>query len=261
MKIAAIQSYNNNQYNTKAPSFNSWRKYSLLTDRGGHRLENLRHTTATQIFRDCPNWKELTQFLAEKYKNIPKINVYDYGCSNGSEAYTFLIAMFNDNGYSFTKKFTPIKARDYDGSAIYKAQSGKIDLDTLEISAVQSYTNGKFKNYFYSKYNDDIYSIKRWSVSPLLTDNIEFECKNIIEDYKNIESDNTIVFARNFWPYLKHNDRELLAKGLYSQLGQNSILITGGFDRAIDLIGDIPAETYLLKAGFKPSKVDYIFEK
>jgi len=262
MKILSIQ--NNNaysfQYKQKNMNFTSYRKEVFYNDVNGRTIENLKHTTATWMLRKGPDWKKLTAFLAEKYRNVQKVNVYDYACSNGSEAYTFLITMLNDCGYDITKKFTPVIAKDYDGGAIYRAQSGRIKLDADEISDIENYTDGNFDRFFCSKYLDSKYNIRTWDVKPILTTNVEYSVADILDDYKNIKPNNSVVFVRNFWPYLDLKDREMLINGLFSQLGNNSLLITGIFDKN-DPINKRPIDNDLLSAGFKKSKVDYVFEK
>ena len=76
------------------------------------------HTT---FFRNDRFWNGLTYFLTEHFKNTKKVNVYSFGCSDGSEPYTFIMRMLN----SFEKKpekFFPIIARDFDSEAIQRAK-------------------------------------------------------------------------------------------------------------------------------------------
>ena len=62
-----------------------------------------------------------------------------------------------------------------------------------------------------------------------MTTKVDFKVSNLLHDYKRIEPENSIVFARNFWPYLKE-DAITLAKKLASRMGENSTLILGRFD-------------------------------
>ena len=66
---------------------------------------------------------------------------------------------------------------------------------------------------------------------------------------KNIERENSVVFARNFWPYIVEDIPKLI-DNLSKQLGRNSTLIIGGYDiNGCGKIG-IDLRNELIKKGF-----------
>ena len=76
---------------------------------------------------------------------------------------------------------------------------------------------------------------------------------------KNIEPENSVVFVRNFWPYLKDDNARIgLLNKLYNQLAPGSLMIIGNFDR----VGtDYAINEMIEKVGFRPTSVEYVYEK
>ena len=77
-------------------SFKSWVRERYL--KTGFNRNN------TCFFRDGDFIKNLTDMLSEKFKDIPKVNVYCFGCSDGSEALSFIMNMLAN-----TKEINPQK--------------------------------------------------------------------------------------------------------------------------------------------------------
>ena len=44
---------------------------------------------------------------------------------------------------------------------------------------------------------------------------IDFSVADIKKDYKNINPDNSVVFVRNFWPYIKKDENIIEKYGAY----------------------------------------------
>ena len=74
------------------------------------------------MFRSDIEWNLFSHFVEKKFENVDKVNVYDFGCSDGSEAYTFLISLLDFCNSGTAKKFVPIKAYDIDKEAIRRAK-------------------------------------------------------------------------------------------------------------------------------------------
>ena len=49
-------------------------------------------------------------------------------------------------------------------------------------------------------------------INPILSNYIEYSQANILEDYKNIKPNNSIIFLRNFLPYLDGNNNSVSLK-------------------------------------------------
>lgn len=210
----------------------------------------------TLMFRKDMEWDLLTHFVELKYKNVEKVNVYDFGCSDGSEVYTFLISLLNNVESGAAKKFVPIKAYDIDKVAIKKAKYEGLSLSTNEKFAIDWNKDFGYKAFF----NKD----KKGSYKPndILSRNIIFKQGDIIKDYKKIKKENSIVFARNFWPYLGDVKSKELARNLGETMGDNSLLIIGDYDLKMspDEYED-GLDIILSKAGFKKTIIKNVYEK
>ena len=121
MQVLSIQNNYNNKYSN--PTFNSWIRRVEKVKENGTRV--LTHCNTTGFFRADFGWKNGVDYLVEKYKNIPKVNVYNYGCSNGSEVYSLLMRLKSNYNNETFEKFTPVYAKDFDSVAISEANPEK----------------------------------------------------------------------------------------------------------------------------------------
>lgn len=228
MKIYSIQ----NQYN---PNFNSWTK-TVYKQVGAKTVDNIQHRNTTSFYRRDLDWPNLTKFLVEKYKNTNKVNVYCYGCSNGSEPYTFLMQLCSNWPENISKKFLPIMAKDYDKEAIAIAKEGKIPVSNEELNVIQMATNNKLENFLdyvgHIDYDEKIFDSNHWIMkyNKNHAKNIEYSVADIRDDWSNINPQNSVIFARNFWPYLPESNILDLASKLGNHLKKGSCLIVGNFD-------------------------------
>lgn len=248
MKVKSVQ---NNNYCT--PAFKSWTRevYEPLNAY----TQQLKHRNNTCIYRDGDIWEKMCKFFVDKFKDVPKVNVYNYACSNGSEPYTFLMELISNFPKNIVQKFTPIIAKDYDETAIKIAQSKKIPINANEYHRIQLFTKGQF-NRFFSEYN---YSDDTYVPSKALSSKIQFETADIRDDYLNISPENSIVFARNFWPYLDRMDMVRLARNLGKHLQKGSFLVKGfGFDNRGT---NFKLNMHLLDSGFKTTEINGVMEE
>ena len=284
MRISHVQ--NNNNYNNKyyQPSFGIWHRDVYKTGKDG--MEKLSHRNDTCFFRNGFFWENLTNYLEQKFSKTDKVNVYCYGCSDGSEPYTFAMKVLA-RGKDFAQKFLPIQARDIDGIAICKALDGEYKLGSYEIFHFEQYLTDGFV-----KAGEDVVKIKKSKSSNLreffdyseysrdylmpdgklevkakdvLKKTVKFAMGDIFEDYKNINPDNAIVFARNFWPYIEDaQKRSEFFKKLYGHLHEGSLFVIGDFDavEARDgsyFFGSVKKE--IKRAGFVETELENVFEK
>ena len=199
-----IQSINHN-YNTN-PSFGYWRRETVV--KGGI----LRNDTS--FFRGENFFPMLTKFFSEKFKDIPKVNVYSYGCSDGSEPFTFAMRMLTMNSEENPQKFFPIIARDIDPIAIQKAINNDYQLIKKEKDYIEHFTHGQYDRFFYRPYGEpkENKGPTQVFVRSELYDNVNFDLGNIFKDYKKIKPKNTILMAMNFWPYIDAPTRKSFFK-------------------------------------------------
>ena len=248
---------NTENYNTRrSPSFGVWNREVYRSAEGKVFNIELAHRNTTYLFRNKNFWKPFVTYMATVFKDIPHINVYDFGCSDGSEAYTLIMSLFSHLKKEIAEKFLPIIAKDYDSYAIDTAKKGRIAISCPEECNINDCTCHRF-NDFFEEIPDVVYSKEPlYSPKNILKDNVTFEIGNICEDYKNIIPDNSIVFARNFWPYLEEKEKLDLIKNLHNTLGENSYLVIGKFD-----IENCSLNKCIESFGFKPVLSDYVFKK
>ena len=247
-----IQSVNN--YNVR-PSFGYWRRETVV--KGGIFRND------TSFFREQNFFPMLTKFFSEKFKDVSKVNVYSYGCSDGSEPFTFAMRMLTMKNEKEPKKFFPIIARDIDSVAIQKAINNDYKLIKKEKECIEHFTHNQYDRFFYRPYGEPQENKEGVPVfvRSELYDNVDFGVGNIFNDYKKIKPKNTILMAMNFWPYIDFSKRKVFFKELYNHLDSGSYLVTGEFDhRGIAWnLRDFSLE--LTDAGFKTTSLRYVYVK
>ena len=252
MRINSIQNtyYNHTPHN---PQFKSWKREVFTHQRIGE----IQHRNHTWVYRDYAFWEKLAEHLTERYKNIPKVNVYNFGCSNGSEAYTFLMQLMANYDPQTVKKFTPIIAKDYDKVAIDYAKSRLLPMDEDEIDSINKYTNNSFNKFFES---DKIILNEATHFIPksVLTDNVRFEIGDITKDLNKIKSKNTILIARNFLPYIPNMKQTIEAIGKH--LKDNCTMIVGNYEYTGASWRGYEFNKLMYNAGFNQIN-EYIYEK
>lgn len=216
MRINSIQ----NNYNNIAHKSFSRTVYSNVAD------GIVKHKNNTMLYRNDMDWQSLIKFLAEKYKNVDKVHIFDYACSNGSEAYTILMNLFTYFDDNTLKKFTPIIARDYDEFVIHIANLKTLTIDSDEQDYINIHTGNKFYEYFtlLSKI------LKKYEPNPKLTNNVIFQVGDITQDYEKLPKENVVLFVRNMWPYLKFEEQQSLPRRLCHHFDKNTTIIIGRYD-------------------------------
>lgn len=229
--------YNQTYNNAYAPNFTSSSREVY------NALGQLAHRNDTSLFRgDLGNWDKFAEYIGNKFKNCDKANLYSLSCSAGDEVYSLAMKLMDKYGEKEAEKFFPIIATDYDEKIIKVAQKGYLPMFEDDVVLINKETNGKFNEYFEilketPKVIDDI-GMEMYSdfdfiakVKDKLRNKIKFNVADATKECKSVEPDNSIVMARNFWPYLKdENTRINLAENLYKRLGKNSAVVIGKFD-------------------------------
>lgn len=220
----------------------------------------IRYRGDTALCRDDLYFPEVVDFLDNKYKNVPKVNVVMHACSDGEEVYSFLGVLISKLKEK-ASKFLPLTAKDLDSEHLKLAQRGVYDITDTEYVMANEYMNGDFYNYFElipSRGSTDprmkhTHTVK---VEHSLKSLINFSLGNILEDAKKIDFKNTVLFARNFWPYLSYEEQHKLARILSKKMDRSSTLIIGDYDKEASDIGEL-----LRMYGFEETKVCNVFEK
>lgn len=195
----------------------------------------------TSMFRqDIRNWDKFVDYLNKKFKNTDRVNIYCLASSAGDEPYSLAIKLIEKLGEKEAERYFPIIASDYDEKIIRMAKDGYLPIMDEDIDAINLHTNGRIGKYFdiaqkmpeYIKDMDILFDCLM-QVKPIIRDKVKFSVGDAAEKCKIINPDNTIILARNFWPYLRGEDKRIkLANELYKKLGKNSAVIVGNYDNS-----------------------------
>lgn len=170
--------------------------------------------TETYPARDDSDWKSLGKYFFGKYKNEPKVNIYQFGCSNGFETYTvatLISGVFKENA---KQKFS-IKAFDINHKILEEAKVCQEAFDNKE-------------NYrkIFSEFLD-----MKTEIDPKWIPSVVFTHANMIDELKYIDSKTpAIIMCKNMWPYIDSRLYLKIIGELDNVLHQNSCIIIGGFD-------------------------------
>ena len=194
----------------------------------------LLYRNTTNFFRSDLNWKEFGNFIKEKYKNVDKVNIFNYACSDGSESMSLVILLKELLGAD-SEKFLPVIAKDIDSTVIYMANSNYVNMDYSDYEAINKLSGGNFGKYFvFPMGGIGIEADSPVRVRPELNGQIKYSTADIRQDIQNIPDKNTILFCRNFWPYIK-DGRAALVQKLAKNLQNNGLLVTGNYDNTVEL--------------------------
>lgn len=210
----------------------------------------------TSVARGDTDWRELGEYFAKKYHNVPKVNVYQAGASDGSESYTLSILLKEFLGID-AKKCFPIAAFDINHAVIQEAMKNQKNESEyfLHISNVRKLIN-KFDLWEditneYFKISDDGLGIRPESH---VLESIKFKHANILDEWQNFDSQNPSIFlCRNMWPYIDEKMYDNFVKSLYNKLDKNSCILIGSFDNKPDRNVQLLIKDSLKKFGFKES--------
>lgn len=251
---------NNIAYSSKQLGFQSWQR----STRNSYKKVINRNDTC--FFRDADFIPNLAKFLSEKFKDVQKVNVYNFGCSDGSEALSFVMSMLTKKEELNPQKFFPIIAKDIDPIAIQKAKNNEHKMTKIEKENVNIYTKGQYNKFIEQPYGephnraDGIQVV----IKKEIISNVDFAEGDIFKDYKEINPQNSVVMARNFWPYVRNYQKRMkFFKDLYKHLDKGSYFIIGDYDQksiAFNREGNLEADL-VNKIGFKPTLLKYVFVK
>ncbi len=244
MRITSVQQ------NTYKPQFKNNSRQVL--DKQGKLL----YRTTTYFFREDFNWQKFINMLGQKYKNTPKVNIICHACSSGEEPFSLVMGIENLLGNQ-SKKFFPIEARDINPENIEMAKKSEFKgIHSTQLLEIKNITNYQPEKYFDIKKCDD-YSIPTVTLAPkdTLRKKVNFVQSDIFKDIDFIPKSNTVLMCRNFWPYLSVYERDKLAKKLYNNLDESSLVVVGSFDYASDI------HWILTDNGFVETYVDFVYSK
>ena len=200
---------------------------------------------STNIFREDLDWFGLVQYMEKHFKNKERVNTYSIACSDGSEAYTFAISVFENLPENIQSKFLPVKACDVDEEVLNAAQSGRINLYAIEFVIPERAYNRSINKYFYNPSvsvmikGDDISetdTISSYQPVQKLKDSVKFKHSDILTELNNLkDSGNSVVMCRNVFPYLNSKYTDLIINSARQNLKQGSLFIIGDYDENVNI--------------------------
>lgn len=188
----------------------------------------IKNSNYSDFFRSDVDWLKFADELNKEFKDKDKVNVYDFGCSDGSEAYSLIISLIETLGEKEAQKFFPIKASDKDPYIVNRAQKGLINCTKKDFARINEFSSDKFDKYFEivkeQKNGDKIIRPK-----DILKSKVIFQKENIQDGIKNVERENSLVLARNFLHYLTEDELKNTLIEM-RKLDESSLIVIGRFD-------------------------------
>lgn len=237
-------------FNTCRPPVPSFKSNELETyDKNGEVINR----NVTELFRPDLRWKEFTELLAKKYERNDNINLIDYACSDGSEAYTIALCLINYTPEICRKSF-PIIAKDFDKHILSRAMSGNCNIYASDLDAINDHTSNKVNDYFSvvpAQDSDFIFAIRP---KEILRNNIKFQHANILDDIQKLPDENNVILCRNCWEYLGKENFHYLAEQLYEKTKNNGLVVIGKHEETFGV------PEILERHGFKETEVKRVYK-
>lgn len=206
----------------------------------------------TSIFRNDLDWTKVCQFILDKYKDAPDVQIIVHACSDGEEVYTLVSKLLTMETEENLKKYFPIIARDIDKEHIALAKKGVFEMESFEESGAKFYLKNKLYKFFNPLKIGKSTTIQ---ATDILKNKVQFEVSDILEDVDKLHFRNKILFARNFMPYLSLENKAKLIDKLAKRFDSTSTLIIGDYDK------EYGVDRILRQWGFRESSIENVFEK
>lgn len=185
----------------------------------------------TYFFREDvgENWKNFIKAIDKHFSGAEKVNVFNFGCSDGSEAHSFLMCLFDTLGAKKAKKFLPIQAFDIDQQIIDSAKSGKIlcsreDMNRINRNCPTFY---KYCNIYYDRSGFDGWFVPKEN----LKNELSFSKGDFTEKINDLPPKNNLIMCRNMWYYLGEDKIFDILYELSEKIDETSLVVIGDFDR------------------------------
>ncbi len=197
--------------------------------------------TMTYPFRSDIEWKKLTQYLIEHFKNKDKVNIVQFAASDGSEAYSQIISFLERGKGENLGKFFPIQAYDIDEEIIKAAKSGLLNINPQNIEHI-NYNCKDFSKYFMlsdkkleiNNNFDDLFNKPNYSTYQVC-DNVRgkviFNHADMFDILVSMEDQsNTVLMCRNVLGYFSDKVIKNTVEMASRKLKKDSLFIIGEID-------------------------------
>lgn len=249
MKILPIGTNNNYKYSFKSTNRTTYRDekkgdyvlpvydpygYSLiLKNNVDNPSTRLVCSNRTAFFRSDLPWDSLTMFLSSQMP-YGKVNVYNFACSDGSEAYSLVLSLIEKLGEDEAQKFFPIIASDVDEEIVKEANKGELKATIQEVKRISEMISHprKITDYFdVMKLDDDKDFDFVLHPKEKLSQHVFFVHQDIEDGLDFVSKSNSLILARNFWRYLPADKLASTSLKLRKNLDSSSRIMIGDFDR------------------------------
>ncbi len=206
--------------------------------------------TFTWFFRQDLDWKRFIEYQTELFKNKDNVNIVQFGASDGTEAYTYLMSFFEYADEKDIAKFCPIEAYDIKESMVKMASDGYINIsstdkenmDKLGINWEKSFRLAKTEPYYN---NTTLYLTKS-----RLKQRVNFNHGDMFQILPTLKDEsNTILLCRNCLGYFDDTPQKIyqFIKTVSEVLKKDSLFVTGNLEAEIPYI-----ESFLRQSNFEP---------
>ena len=192
-----------NCFNSKNVGFSGIDRSVLQKNTRWPFIKTVKHKNTSWMFRPGAEYcKKLYSYFSKVFKNKKKVNVYNYGCSLGYEAYSFIIGMRYIDNKNFAK-FIPIIAKDYDEKIVQEAKTYSIPINYF-------YEITDMKNHFGVKDNSQYFDLNPIDsiIRHIITNIIAIIIKTILK-----MKDKTIhflIFLSSFLAFIASTINEII---------------------------------------------------
>lgn len=195
----------------------------------------------SKVEREDLDFKDLSKFLAEHFKDKSKVDVFSVACSDGSEPYT--LAMHLKELPINTDKFFPIKCSDNDGIIISCAQQNRLNMTEQDLKALEEH-GIDYRKYFDVSSNkmfiprDKLENFETYDVKDSLLGTVEFFKSTILQEISKMNTDiPKVLLCRNVLPYVGTTSEQLhYLEKICEKLVKNDVFVLGDYDRGATFI-------------------------
>lgn len=222
LPFSFINNYNENKSKLAFGTAIS-KKHTVADDIFGMKSQDL--TNVTYFFRDGFSDK----FADSLIQHFPQgIKIYDYACSDGTEAYSIALSLIERLGERQAGKYFPVEARDLSQECINQAQKGLIEIEKEEIEEIES----KIRNTNFNEFFKQTCQKNTFQIQERLKKCVNFKKQNFVRDAieGNFSKNPCILIFKNAYQHINHDAQVNLLNYLYENPGfpSGSIVILSG---------------------------------
>lgn len=197
-----------------------------------YRMQNGKEIgTWTWFFRKDLQWQTFIQYQTELFRDKDKVNIIQFGASDGTEAFTYIISLFEYADENDLKKFCPIEAYDIEESMVKKASSGYIHISPDDEKRINDKRIG-LKKYFTLPETEPTYRglSTLYAVRSKLKNRVNFNYGDMFEILPTLkDNSNTIMLCRNCLAYFVDSPSKVqkFIETASNILRKNSLFVIG----------------------------------